>query len=85
MWLWHKLAHFEELGCQYVEPVKKNLSVVWGMPELLTMGFGLHRPLQWQKKFLSADDIELAAKMVAISLDDSDEECGVEIARREPW
>ena len=81
IWLWHKLAHFEELGRQYVEPVKKNLSVVWGMPELLTMGFGLRRPLQEQKKVLSVDDIQLAAKIVAISVEDSDEQCGVEIAR----
>ena len=76
MWLWHKLAHFEELGRQYVEPVKKNLSVVWDMPELLTMGFGLRKPLE-KKKILSADDIELAAKIVAVSLEDSDEECAV--------
>ena len=73
MWLWHKLAHFEELGHQYVEPVKKNLSVVWGMPELLTMGFRWQGPLQEQKKVLRAEDIELAAKIVAISLEDSDE------------
>lgn len=75
MWLWHKLAHFEELVSLYVSPFKSLLSVLWGMPELLTKGFGSKSPLQ-EQKMLSTDDVELAAKVVAISLESSDENVG---------
>lgn len=38
-WLWHKLAHFEELGSTFIEPNKRQLAILWGMPELPTRGF----------------------------------------------
>lgn len=65
-WLWHKLAHFEQLGHAYVQPVKKNLSVVWGMPELLTQSFESwkKRPLENRIEDLNANDIDTAAKIV---------------------
>lgn len=70
LWLWHKLTHFEELARHYVEPFKKVLSVLWGMPEVLTMGFGSGKPMQGQNKTLSVDDVELAAKVVATNIED---------------
>ena len=70
LWLWHKLAHFEELASHYVEPFKKALAVLWRMPEILTMGFGLRKPMQGQNKSLSVDDVELATKAVVINNDD---------------
>jgi hypothetical protein len=64
-WYWHKLAHFELLGSKYVEPVRQYLSVVWGMPELLTMGFESWKqtPLESQITALSADEIDMARKI----------------------
>ena len=40
MWFWYKLAHFEELGQFTIEPIKKVLSVLWEMPDLVAEGFG---------------------------------------------
>jgi hypothetical protein len=36
---WHKLAHFEELGSTFIEPVKRQLAILWGIPELAPRGF----------------------------------------------
>lgn len=71
-WLWHKLAHFEQLGPSFIEPVKKNLSVVWGMPELLTQSFDVwkEKPIENRIEHLNADDIDTAAKIVV-----TEEEC----------
>ena len=68
MWLWHKLAHFEEYGLRHMDMVKKNLSVVWGMPELLTQSFNSwkQRPLENRVEVLNADVIDDAAKIMAI-------------------
>jgi hypothetical protein len=38
-WFWHKLAHFEESGSTFIEPVKRQLAIFWGIPELVTLGF----------------------------------------------
>jgi hypothetical protein len=38
-WFWHKLAHFEESGSTFIEPVKRQLAIFWGIPALLTRGF----------------------------------------------
>ena len=74
MWLWHKLVHFEALGRQDVQPVKKTFSVFWGMPELLTTGFRSKTLLEGQKKTLRVHDIELAAKIAADDPGERDEE-----------
>jgi hypothetical protein len=72
-WYWHKLVHFEQLGSKYVEPVRRYLSVVWGMPELLTQGFKSWKqtPLENPFMVLTADDIDMAAKIV-VTADDSE-------------
>jgi hypothetical protein len=38
-WVWHKLAHFEESGSTFLEPVKRQLAILWRIPELATRGF----------------------------------------------
>jgi hypothetical protein len=38
-WFWHKLAHFEESGSTFMEPVRRQLAIFWGIPELATRGF----------------------------------------------
>jgi len=65
-WYWHKLIHFEQLGNQYVEPVRRYLSVMWGMPEIITHGFESLKlsPLENRIMALTADDIDMAAKIV---------------------
>jgi|SRR5277367_1631656 len=40
IWVWCKLAHFERLGRFFLEPIKKNLAMLWDMPEILRDGFG---------------------------------------------
>ena len=65
MWLWHKLAHFEESGRRDLEPLKKMLAVFWGIPDLLTKGFRSEALLEGELKTLRVDDITLAAKIVA--------------------
>jgi hypothetical protein len=73
-WYWHKLVHFEQLGFKYVEPVRRYLSVVWGMPELLTHGFESWKqtPLENPFMVLTANDIDMAAKIV-VTADDSEQ------------
>lgn len=73
MWLWHKLAHFEELGYLSIEPVKRQLSVIWGMPQLLTGSFK-----EWKEcvpgggaKILEEEDIDIMVKMQAVELEDT--------------
>src|SRR5271154_3633240 len=39
IWIWCKLAHFERLGKFCFEPTKKNLAMLWDMPEILRDGF----------------------------------------------
>ena len=80
-WYWYKLAHFEELGLKYVEPVRRYLSVLWGMPELLTLSFGSWKqnPLESRTTALTADDIDTAAKVVFTECDsEPDEESDTE-------
>lgn len=38
-WYWHKLAHFEQLAPKYSEPVRRYVAVLWGMPEVVALGF----------------------------------------------
>jgi hypothetical protein len=38
-WFWHKLAHFEESGSTFMEPVKRQLAILWGIPQLAKRGF----------------------------------------------
>ena len=38
-WFWHKLAHFDESGSTFMEPMKRQLGILWGIPELATRGF----------------------------------------------
>ena len=72
MWFWYKLAHFEELGQFSIEPIKKVISVLWEMPNLVTEGFGPWKadPPEHDIKVVSADDIDIATKLANVSLDD---------------
>lgn len=72
IWLWHKLAHFEELGYLSFEPVRRQLSVQWDMPQLLTGGF-----TGWKErvpggtvKVLDDDDIDVMVKIEKVGLED---------------
>jgi hypothetical protein len=38
-WFWHKLAHFEESGSTFLEPLKRQLAILWGLPDLALRGF----------------------------------------------
>lgn len=65
-WYWHKLAHFERLANKYVEPVRRYIAILWGIPELLTLTFEAWKqtPLANRITALTADDIDMAAKIV---------------------
>jgi hypothetical protein len=39
LWLWRKLAHYEELMQMGYQPIRNRLAIFWGMPELLTLRF----------------------------------------------
>jgi hypothetical protein len=77
-WYWCKMAHFERLAPSYVEPVRRYVSVLWGIPELLTVGFESSLPSANRITVLTADDIDAAATVVLISSDSgtSDETSG---------
>ena len=70
MWLWCKLAHFEDLGQFCLDPIKKILSVWWGMPSLPTEGFGPWKedPPSEQIRVLSVEDVDLAAQMTNLEI-----------------
>ena len=78
-WLWHKLAHFEQFGHLYFEPLKRKLSVLWGMPELLEMGFASCKesPLENRKEELGADDLDLVSRFTNLDLNSDDAENAV--------
>jgi hypothetical protein len=70
-WYSHKLAHFERIGPKYVEPVRRYLSVMWGIPELLTMDFETWKQTSLENPMmaLTVNDIDTAAKIVVIAGD----------------
>lgn len=72
MWLWYKLAHFEHLGPLAFEPIKKNLSVYWNMPNLAKEGFGTWKrdPPGPKISDITADMIALASSLAEVNLDD---------------
>jgi hypothetical protein len=63
-WYWYKMAHFERLAPSYVEPVRKYVSVLWGIPELSTMGFASLLPSENRITMLTPGDIDAAASVV---------------------
>jgi hypothetical protein len=73
MWLWYKLAHFEELGYLSFEPVRRQLSVLWGMPLLLTGGFSAwkERVPGGSVKVMGDEEIDIMAKMENVGLEDT--------------
>ena len=73
-WLWYKFAHFEKSCHHYIEPVKKNLSNLWGVPELLSQSFDMWKssPLEKRWDVLNPDVIEHTSRMASIGLEDSD-------------
>jgi len=72
MWLWYKLAHFEELGHFSLEPITKVLSVWWDMPNLAEEGFGPWKvgPPAQQVRVLSVEDVDLATQMGNLEIED---------------
>jgi hypothetical protein len=72
MWLWYKLAHFEDLGQFSLDPIKKHLSVWWDMPNLTTEGFGSWKgePPEQQIRVLSVDDVDVATQMAKLEIED---------------
>ena len=72
MWLWYKLAHFEDL-CQFsLDPIKKHLAVWWDMPNLATEGFGSWKwlPPEQQIRVLSVEDVDMATQMAMLEIED---------------
>jgi hypothetical protein len=67
MWLWYKLAHFENLGQFCFDPIKKYLALWWNMPSLLTDGFGPWKgePPDRQFGIVSVEDFDLATKLAS--------------------
>jgi hypothetical protein len=74
-WLWHKLAHLEELGEGDVLPIKQAQAVFWKMPELLINGFRVREfaPLK-RPQSLIVEDIGLASDIVRLSIETLEEE-----------
>ena len=70
-WYWHKLAHFERLAPKYSEPVRRYVAVLWGMPELLTLGFDSWKetPLENRIAALTPEDMSIAANIVVTTSD----------------
>jgi len=70
-WLWHKLAHGEDVCPAAVRPVRRILGTLWKVPELVGGGFG-----RWKMEplvgtaggELVAEDIELASRVEELSL-----------------
>jgi hypothetical protein len=71
-WLWYKLAHLETLTPYTSEPVKKRLSVYWGMPELVIDGFGGWKADPPERKIgeVSAEIIDLVSRAEVANLED---------------
>jgi hypothetical protein len=66
-WFWHKLAHFEELGSTFIEPCKRQLAILWGMPELTTRGFvAMKRIGPWEnvREEIDSESLDEARKVV---------------------
>ena len=74
LWLWHKLGHLERLGGGDIEQIKKNLAVVWHVPELLTGGFDVWTLERRRQDFIRAEDIGLAAEVCQLSPQREEEE-----------
>ena len=66
-WYWHKMAHFEQLAPTYVEPVRKYVGVLWGIPELLTQGFEKLLPKENRATALTPDDIDAAVTVILVA------------------
>jgi hypothetical protein len=72
-WLWHKLAHFEQLCPTMVLHSRKLLAKLWDLPTLETEGFEV-----WKKKpperrtddSVNAEDIEFVSRVEHLSLED---------------
>ena len=75
-WYWHKLVHFERLGPMYVEPVRRYLAVLWGMPELITQSFSSSKPALFENQIidLTVNDIAQGAKIVVNTSDSEQSE-----------
>ena len=61
------MAHFERLAPTYVEPVRKYVGVLWGIPELLTKGFENLLPKENRITALTSDDIHAAAMVILVA------------------
>ena len=71
MWMWCKLAHFERLGQFSFEPLKQNLAVLWGTPEILTHGFSpVNCDPQDKTRISCVDDADITAIMENVNLND---------------
>jgi hypothetical protein len=59
-------GHFEELGSTFIEPVKRQLAIFWGIPELSTKGFVAMKnigALQNVRKELDSEALREARKV----------------------
>lgn len=65
-WYWYKMAHFERLAPLYAEPVRKYVGFLWGIPEMLTMGFSDLLPQENRITPLTPEDIDAAATVVRV-------------------
>lgn len=72
MWMWCKLAHFENLGQFSFEPLKMSLAVLWDMPDILTHGFSpvSNNSPEHEGRISSGDDVEITASIGNVNLND---------------
>jgi hypothetical protein len=71
-WLWYKLAHLETLSPYAFEPLKKRYSILWGISNLTTDGFGVWKsdPPEQGIGVVSADDIDVVSQMAGLNLNE---------------
>ena len=65
LWLWYKLRHFEALGYLAFEPMKKYLAAMWGLRDIVTIGFSRTTPSDVARR-LRCEDIIAAVKEVTL-------------------
>ena len=70
MWIWYKLAHFEQWGPLFLDPIKKAVSIFWDMPNIATEGFSCSAFPEPRIRPLTSEDIDLATRLETVDLDE---------------
>ena len=79
IWVWCKLIHFENLGPFRLGPIKKNLALLWNMPEILVEGFSWRTgSSDCESRIFEVDDSDIPPKMKKANVNDEVENDGLE-------